>query len=162
MAAYTSAVCWPLHSSDGPLWGAWWGPGQGDWEAQAWGPWAGASAECGGPPAQWSCFLPFPLVEGRSCHLRVKSQKQGTVSIFFPQVFITLWSSVFSTHTFVAEIVLAASSVAGRTGRAWGSMFVRRVAPPVSPVQVIRQERFTEVNTYYFLCKIWKNKKNKT
>lgn len=35
--------------------------------------------------------------------------------------------------TFVAEVVPAASSVAVRTGRAWRSVFVGSVAPPVAP-----------------------------
>lgn len=38
-------------------------------------------------------------------------------------------------YTFVAEVVLAATSVAGGTGRARGAVFVRRMPPPVSPVQ---------------------------
>lgn len=48
-------------------------------------------------------------------------------------------ASLFILHlqTFVAEIVPASSSIARRTSRAWGPMFVRCVAPPVPPDQVI-------------------------
>lgn len=139
MAAYTSAVCWPLHSSAGPLslWGAWWGLGWGDCEAQAWSPLTGASAEYEGPLVQWSCFLPFPLVEGWSCHLQVKSQNWDIVSKIFLRFSYSVFLFFFSTCTFVAEVVLAASSIAGRTGRARGPVFVRWMAPPVSPVRVI-------------------------
>lgn len=142
MAAYTSVVCWPLHSSAAPpsLWGAWQGLGWGDWV------WTRASADCEGPPAQWSCFPLFPLVVGPSCHLHVKSQKWGTVRrengqcvLLCPPTTTTATTTPHFLHTFVAEVVLASSSIAGRTGRAGGPVLVRWVAPPVSPVQVIPQ-----------------------
>lgn len=147
MAAYTSAVCWPLHSSAGPLslWGALWGQGWGDWVA--WRPWTRASVEYEGPLAQWSCFLPFPLAGGWSCHLLVKSQKWVIGSTFFLRFSNSAFLFFSSTCTFVAEVVLAASSIARRTGRAWGPVFVRGMAPPVSPVKVILQVWLTQQNT---------------
>lgn len=56
---------------------------------------------------------------------------------FLLQAFLRLTFSVWLMHTFVAEVVLASSSVAGGAGRAWGPMFVRSMPPPVSPVQMV-------------------------
>lgn len=46
--------------------------------------------------------------------------------------------------TFVAEVVFASSSIAGGTRRARGPMFVRCMAPPVSPVHMKHQTKTTE------------------
>lgn len=48
-------------------------------------------------------------------------------------------STLVAQCTFVAEVVLAASSVAGRTGGARRAVFVGRVAPPVSPERAGRE-----------------------
>lgn len=53
--------------------------------------------------------------------------------------FFSTFSTLLAQCTFVADVVLAASSIAGRTGGARGAVFVRRVAPPVSPERTSRE-----------------------
>lgn len=67
----------------------------------------------------------------------------------FSQFFICCRSDL-TAHTFVAEVVLAASSITGGTSRAGGPVLVRRVTPPVSPDVVKNSQRL--MNTTRTIC----------